>query len=275
MITFPQTPDKLTATEQAIIEYITRHRDEFLLMTIGQLAKKLDVSEATVSRFARHVGCEDFRHLRRVVMEQTVGSGPAHKLTNTLRAGSGDFFTGFKDRPRENLQRTMELLDPSEFETAASAICCARRVFVHARNASRAPAQLLEYRLSRIGIDIRPMPTGGAELSESLAQIGETDLVILFGFSKLSAQGRAILDYQRRVGYRTMMFTGRAYQEEALRADINLFVYRGEEDEYHSMTAPAAVCDALVLAVSSRLGDTALERLKTIAKLKREYGERG
>ena len=274
MLTFPQTPDKLTAAEQAIIEYITRHRDEFLLMTIVQLAQELNVSEATVSRFARHVGCEDFRHLRRVVVEQTMGRSPAQKLTNTLRAGSGDFFAGFMDKQRENLQRTMELLDQSEFDTAANAICCARRVFVHARNASRAPAQLLEYRLSRIGIDVRPIPTGGAELAESLAQLGETDLVILFGFSKLSAQGRAILDYKRRAGYKTLMFTGHAYQDNALRADVNLFVYRGEDDEYHSMAAPVAVCDALVLAVSSHLGDAAIERLRAIAKLKREYGER-
>ncbi len=32
---FPLTPDKLTAAEQLIIEYITGHRDEFLCMTIA------------------------------------------------------------------------------------------------------------------------------------------------------------------------------------------------------------------------------------------------
>ncbi len=31
-------------------------------------------------------------------------------------------------------------------------------------------------------------------------------------------------------------------------ADINLYACRGEEKEYHSMTAAAAVVDALVLA---------------------------
>lgn len=73
---FPKTPDKLTATEQAIIEYITGHRDEFLFMTIGQLSAALTVSEATISRFARHVGCCDFKHLKRIIMEQTVQKRP-------------------------------------------------------------------------------------------------------------------------------------------------------------------------------------------------------
>ena len=52
---FPQTPDRLTDTEQSIIEYIAGHKDQFLCMTIGQLSVELSISEATISRFARHV----------------------------------------------------------------------------------------------------------------------------------------------------------------------------------------------------------------------------
>ena len=69
-LSFPQMPEKLTSTEQDIVEYIAAHRDEFLCMTIGQLSSALHISEATVSRFARHVGCEDFKHLKRTVVEQ-------------------------------------------------------------------------------------------------------------------------------------------------------------------------------------------------------------
>src|SRR5699024_11204264 len=63
-LTFPQMPDKLTANEAAVLEYITRNSDSFLFMSIAQLAAALDVSEATISRFARHVGCRDFKHLK-------------------------------------------------------------------------------------------------------------------------------------------------------------------------------------------------------------------
>ena len=36
-LSFPQMPEKLTSTEQDIVEYIAAHRDEFLCMTIGQV----------------------------------------------------------------------------------------------------------------------------------------------------------------------------------------------------------------------------------------------
>ena len=55
------------------------------------------------------------------------------------------------------------------------------------------------------------------------------------------------------------------------RADMNLFVYRGEAKEYHSMTAPAALIDALVVAVSEKLGDEAVQRLSNLHRLKKAY----
>ncbi len=269
---FPLMPDRLTAAEQSIVEYIIGHRDEFLCMTIGQLSGELKISEATISRFARHVGCSDFKHLKRVIMEQTMEKGPAFKLTNTLHMKGRDFLRTWIEQQQYNLQKTLELLAQREFSEAAETVQGARKVFIYARNASRAPAQLLEFRLQRIGIEVCCIPSGGSEFLESLARMGAEDLVILFGFSKISAEGRILLDYQKRAGYRTILFTSRAYQEEKNRGDINLYIYRGEENEYHSMSAPVAVVEALVLAVSAGMGVTAVDRLETIRKLKGEYG---
>lgn len=124
---FPHTPDKFTSTEKMILEYMSSHRDEFLFMTIGQLSAALNISEATVSRFARHAGCEDFKHLKQVVMEQTVQKGPAQKLSNTLRSGNGELLRHCIDQQQYNLQKTLELLDQKEFDHAVRAMLAAAR----------------------------------------------------------------------------------------------------------------------------------------------------
>ena len=89
-----------------------------------------------------------------------------------------------------------------------------------------------------------------------------------------------ILKYQKQAGYRTLSFTSRSYLPEDEQADMNLFVYRGEAKEYHSMTAPAALMDALVVAValsqsvvavSEKLGDEAVRRLSNLHQLKKAY----
>ena len=57
--------------------------------THGKLAQRLEISNATVSRFARHVGCRDFKALKSMVLEQS--PGPVVKLTATL--GQGERFS--------------------------------------------------------------------------------------------------------------------------------------------------------------------------------------
>ena len=119
-------------------------------------------------------------------------------------------------------------------------------------------AELLRFRLRRIGVDVRLLAGAGNELLEGLAAAGPGDLVVVFSFSKRSTEGAILLDWQREAGYRTLLFTGQLSPLPDPQPDIRLFVYRGEANEYHSMAAPAAIVDALVLGVSAKLGDRAV-----------------
>lgn len=271
-ITFPSMPDKLTANEAALLEFINQHSDRFLILSIAQLAETLSMSEATVSRFARHVGCRDFKHLKQVVLAQTqTRTGPADKLAATLAEGDGAPLPHWLEQQRYCLEKTEALLDPAEFHRAVQAIVEARRVFVYAKNASRSMAELLRFRLRRIGVDVRLLAGAGNELLEGLAVAGPGDLVVVFSFSKRSTEGAILLDWQREAGYRTLLFTGQLSPLPDPQPDIRLFVYRGEANEYHSMAAPAAIVDALVLGVSAKLGDRAVDRLARLRALKQRY----
>lgn len=271
-ITFPSMPGKLTANEAALLEFINQHSDRFLFLSIAQLAETLSMSEATVSRFARHVGCRDFKHLKQVVLAQTqTRTGPADKLAATLAEGDGAPLPHWLEQQRYCLEKTEALLDPAEFHRAVQAIVEARRVFVYAKNASRSMAELLRFRLRRIGVDVRLLAGAGNELLEGLAAAGPGDLVVVFSFSKRSTEGAILLDWQREAGYRTLLFTGQLSPLPDPQPDIRLFVYRGEANEYHSMAAPAAIVDALVLGVSAKLGDRAVNRLARLRALKQRY----
>lgn len=96
--------------------------------------------------------------------------------------------------------------------------------------------------------------------------------MILFSYSKVSEEGKMILDYAGEAGYNTLAFTSRKYAPKEQRADVNLYVYRGEKKEYHSMTAAVAVVDALVLALSERSKETIAASLIRVQKLKEHYG---
>ena len=92
-----------------------------------------------------------------------------------------------------------------------------------------------------------------------------------FSFSRLSREGRILLKHSRSAGYRTLAFVGRTCLPAEERADIGLFAYRGTEKEYHSMAAPAALLDALAVAVAERLGTEGAQRLQSLHRMKKDY----
>ena len=180
----PAAAGELTRAEQKILDYINTNTDTFLFLSIGQLAERLELSDATVSRFARHVGCRDFKALKSLVLEQS--PGPAVKLAATLSQGARFSPQAWLERQRAYLETTIQQLSTGEFDRAVEALCSAQRVFVHGKNASASLAQLLHFRLRRLGLQVSLLPSGGSELLEGLSQAAENDLVVLFSFSKLS-----------------------------------------------------------------------------------------
>lgn len=264
------SPGELTRAEQKILDYINTNPDTFLFLSIGQLAQRLELSDATVSRFARHVGCTDFKDLKSLVMEQA--SGPAVKMAGTLSREDAFSPAAWLERQQLYLEKTARQLDQAEFDRAAAAITDARQIFLHGKNASAPLAQMLAFRLRRLGLQVLVLPSGGSEVLEGLSQAGEGDLAVMFSFSKLSREGRVILEHSRHVGCRTLAFVSRTCIPPQEQADITLFAYRGEEKEYHSMAAPAALLDALVVAVTQQLGSRATASLQRLHELKRSYG---
>lgn len=265
----PISASELTRAEQKILDFINTNTDTFLFLSIGQLAKRLEISDATLSRFARHAGCRDFKALKTLVMEQA--SGPVVKIAGTLHREEHFSPVGFLQQQQLYLQKTAEQLDEATFDRAAQIIAQAKRILIYGKKASSSLAQLIYFRLRRLGLQVSLLPSGGSELLEGLGQIGEGDLVILFSFSKLSREGKILLEQGRRAGYQTLAFVSRTCLPPEESADMNLFVYRGTEKEYHSMAAPTALLDALVVAVTKQMGADGVAALKTLHELKKTY----
>ena len=267
-IQFPHMPEQVTRSEAEIIDYISNNPREFLQDSIGAVSQKLGVSGTTLSRCARRVGCGDYKGLKRLVSQQEQPVGPAAKLLETQQ---GFTVENWMLRQQLCLEKTLEGLDPQAFEQAAQALLDCHRVFIHAKSASASLGQLLLFRLRRLGIEAILLPSGGSEVLEGLSQARSDDLVVLFSFSKLSREGHVLLNHSRAAGYRTLAFVGRTCLPAEERADISLFAYRGREKEDHSMAAPAALLDALAVAVAERLGFEGTNRLQALHQMKKDY----
>ena len=56
---------------------------------------------------------------------------------------------------------------------------------------------------------------------------------------------------------------------------MNLYVWRGEEDEFHSNAVSVALVDGLILALSEKMGSESAERMIKVQNAKKRYSLRG
>lgn len=253
-----------TEAEHAIIDFIASCPAEFLVLSIQQLSARLGVSDATVSRFARHAGFRDFKELKAVVAASTLG--PAEKIRASIEGGGSA--CSYLEGQRDNLARTIEAIDEDAFERAADELALAQRILLLGKGAAACLVELLAFRLARFGKQVVRLAPG-SDVSEGLALADARTVIVAFGFQRIPAEVEVAFAHARSVGARTVLFTGRRLRAAADEADVTLVAYRGEPRGYHSMTSAVALVDALVVAVAGRMGEEVIERLEALRALKR------
>ena len=254
-----------TEAERMIMDFISACPAEFLVMSIQQLSARLGISDATVSRFARHAGFKDFKELKSTVAASTLG--PAEKIRASIEGGASA--GGYLETQRDNLGRTIEAIDEEAFSAAADELARARRVLLLGKGAAGCLVELLAFRLARFGKQVVRLALG-SDVAEGLALADAETVLVAFGFQRVPAEVEVALAYAREVGARSALFTGRRVLPSEPAADITLTVYRGEPRGYHSMTSAVALVDALIVAVAGEMGDEAIIRLDSLRTLKRK-----
>ncbi|MBM6814137.1 MurR/RpiR family transcriptional regulator [Olsenella uli] len=251
-----------TEAERLIMDFVSVRPAEFLVMSIQQVSSRLNISDATVSRFARHAGFRDFKELKTAVASATLG--PAEKIQASIEeAGSPRAFLA---EQRKNIEHTAETLDEEAFAAAANALASSSRVLLLGKGAARSLAELLRFRLARFGKEAVVLEAG-SDVMEGLVRANAETVLLAFGFERVPAEVEVALAHLRSVSGRSILFTGRSLRESG--ADVELVAYRGEPRGYHSMASAVALIDALVVAVAGRMGTGALERLELLKGLKR------
>lgn len=271
---FVKQKTEFTKTEHKILNFIMEDPESFIRMSIGDAARCIGTSEPSISRFARHCGYADFKELKNaILLRRDEENPPSGKLFSTVGSRDSGTTEGFLRWQQTCIEKTLSFLDTGLISRAVSAVIEAKTVYLCAKGASLSLADLLKFRLTRFGIRAVILPPGSSELFEYMNLFTKNDLVILFGFQKTSRESDVLLSYRREIGYRCIFFTSRLYQarEQTQEGVIPLYVYRGEPTEYHSMAAPAALIDALIVQIAASLGDSSREHLDSLYRLKETY----
>lgn len=243
-----------TKSEMRIVDFIRRNMDEAPFLSAAEIAQRLDLSEATMVRFARTLGFESYPALREALQgnfrSRMTHSARLRGRLNDLRE-AGDIFERLVASEIDYLTESLQMLDRSALNAAVELLRAHNRVFVFGLGPSISLVDLLQIRLTRVGKQVVPLATSGQEILEPMLLMGENDLLIAIGFFNLTTTMQLVLDYANAHGTPVILVTDTLGPLVGEAADVVLAARRGPVSAFHSLTVPMTIINALLLALSS------------------------
>ncbi len=137
-------------SERKVADYVLRNPTDIIHMRIVDLAQKADVSEPTVVRFCRAIGCDGFQDFKLNLAQQLASSPSFGQIAVTDEDSIADFTHKVFDSTIDTLLQVRDKLDPTILDNAVSSICNANRVEFYGFGASGAVAADAQHKFFRL-----------------------------------------------------------------------------------------------------------------------------
>jgi RpiR family carbohydrate utilization transcriptional regulator len=235
----------------------------------AEIARRADVSEPTVTRFCRAIGCEGVRDFK-LKLAQSVVVGRLYLITGQppvpTENGSPLWNTVFGEA-RNALNAVERQVDPAEVVKAAELIASAHQVAVFGLGGSSAAlAQETQYRLFRYGVVVSAH-SDPYIMRMTASTLKPNDLVIAISATGRTSEVIDAVALARQYRARTICIT--APDTELTRVcDVRLTVDIPEYPDTMKPTASRfaflAIIDLVSVAAGYKLGASALETLRRV-----------
>lgn len=237
----------LTATEKRIAQFILDDVAAAAEMPIAELARLTDTSQASVTRFARALGCKDVRELK-MKLAQSLAIGQRFILDVPDLEG----VQGIYESIISVLETNRRALDLAALKRAVEWISDARQVLALGMGGgSTICAQEIQYRLFRLGLPVVSQSDGLLVRMMSSAVTAKDVVIVLSlgGYTKEMIESAAIA---RQYGAKIVAITP-PETPLAAQADIVLPLLVSENDYIFKPSASRYAMLAMVDVLASEL----------------------
>lgn len=250
---------RLPPTQRRVVRYLASHAREAALLSSTELAERIGVSQATVTRVAvalGYTGFGDLRdELRRVLYEDPPTTGVQPVVQKSI----------------ENLHALHALLeDPEPLHRAAGLLARSCPLPIVATRISEPLGRYLSFRLERCHPDVRLIDRGdsiGADRLTSAAHAGASALLCV-NLPRHAAETLSMLELASDHGLRIVMITDHASAPGTSLAELAFAIPVGTGLVFDSHAAPTVFASILADAVSDAedsAGQSPLEMLEELA----------
>ena len=247
--------DTFFETEKKIGNFIIHHPKEIVDMTVGELAKECQVSEAPVSRFCKKIDMKGFHHLKISIAKEMVSQSEDDELSNHISVD--DLEQSLKNilaNKVAELTQTVSMMNSENLQDILKRINNAQNVLFAAVGNTVPVAMDGAYKLNQIGISAVSTPVWETQLAYSY-NLSPDDVVIAISNSGESTGVINILEAAKQKKATTISITNSEKSTIAKISDYHITTATREKlflDEYRfSRVSATMVIEVLYLFLTS------------------------
>ncbi|WP_428819596.1 transcriptional regulator HexR [Microbulbifer sp. MCCC 1A16149] len=255
-------------SERKVAEYILANPGEIIHMRIVDLATEAQVSEPTVVRFCRAVGCSGFQEFKLNLAQQLASSPSFGQIAVTETDTIAEYKRKVFDSTVDTLLNVRDKIDGRALEAAVAAIAASKRVEFFGFGASGAVAADAQHKFFRLQMATAAHSDHHMQ-SMSAMSMKPGDVVVAISQSGRTSSLLRSMDMAKQQGA-TVIGLGPSGSPMTRQASIPLEVDVEEDIELYtplsSRIAHLVVIDVLAIGVAQRKGPQLQEHLLKLKK---------
>ena len=268
-----ETYAQLTKSEKRIADYLRKNQEEAAFLAAGEIADRLELSEATMVRFARTLGFDSYPAMRTVLQEnfrrRVTHSARLRSRLDDLREG-GDIFEKITVSEIDYLTQALLTVDREALQRAVTLLTQCECLYVFGTGPSVSLVDLLDLRLTRFGKHVTPLTVTGREAVEPLLLMTERDALFAISFFDLNPTLQVIMDHANLRRCPIILLTDTLGAIIGEKAQVVLAARRGPVSAFHSLVVPMTIINALLLEMANQNQETVISNLDDLDTLREQ-----
>lgn len=270
--------DGLPRQLQAAARWLLDHRDDVAFLSMREIARRADVTPATMTRLAQRLGFDGFAELRGLfadaVRERTGPfreraeglrarrelDGDSALISDTLAVAAGHVRTLSEPETLAAITRAADIMQESE------------RVYWVGARSGFAPIYLGAYLLSLIGEEAQLLDQAGGIGLDALSNLSPADALVALTIAPYTTRTVEAVAYAVEQGARVIAVTDSRAAPIARHATETVVVPTETPSFLHTMTPAFLVMECLAALVAARRGQRAVDSISRAEVLLNRFG---
>ncbi|MGB9975775.1 MurR/RpiR family transcriptional regulator [Thermovenabulum sp.] len=255
--------EEFSKTNKVIADYITKNYLTVSFISIKELSEKINVSPASITRFAKELGLNGYPELQQklqVLVKNEVM--PMKEIRDSISIMDKEYniLESIFNANIESLKVSLTENLIESFSKAVNAVMEARKVYILGLRSSFSPAYYLYFMLKQFMDNVILLNTSSWDIYDHLADADKNDLLITIGYSRYTALTVEVAKYCKNRSIKVIGITDNISSPIAVNSDITL-IAKNVSNAF-SFVSAMTVCNALVVACGAKNKDYSLEKMK-------------